>query len=138
MLTIRWLRRRSRQHAIVRQARRGRRSTETASRAGSSTALRRSAGPREGGIDRGVTTDGRRPYLIAVREAFGADVDYAMLIKVYGSVGGDGAAHRRYGPGEMNGAERMIVSACRTPRRRPGRCRFAVVAVWFQARGARE
>ena len=68
----------------------------------------------------GVTTDGHRPYLIAVREAFGADVDYAMLIKAYGSAGGDGAAHRRYGPGGMNGAERMIVSACRTPRARSG------------------
>ena len=90
MLTIRWLRRRIRQHAIARQARRGRRSY------------------------------GDRPCLIAVREAFGADVDYAMPIKAYGSAGGDGAAHRRYGPCGMNGAERMIVSACRTPRARSG------------------
>ena len=28
-----------------------------------------------------LTTDGHRPYLVAVREAFGSDVDYAMLIK---------------------------------------------------------
>ena len=58
-----------------------------------------------------LTTDGHKPYLIAVREAFGGDVDYAMLIKQYGSDGGgDGAAHRRYSPGEMNGSERIIVS----------------------------
>jgi len=27
-----------------------------------------------------LTTDGHRPYLRAVEEAFGADVDYAMLV----------------------------------------------------------
>ena len=48
---------------------------------------------------------------MAVREAFGADVDYAMLVKVYGSDSkGDGPAHRRYSPGKMNGSERIIVS----------------------------
>jgi hypothetical protein len=30
-----------------------------------------------------LTTDGHRPYLSAVEEAFGANVDYAMLIKLY-------------------------------------------------------
>jgi len=30
-----------------------------------------------------LTTDGHRPYLNAVEEAFGADIDYAMLIKLY-------------------------------------------------------
>ena len=28
-----------------------------------------------------LTTDGHRPYLVAVRKAFGGDVDYAMLVK---------------------------------------------------------
>ncbi|MEM7483194.1 MAG: IS1 family transposase, partial [Acidobacteriota bacterium] len=32
-----------------------------------------------------LTTDGHRPYLEAVEDAFGADVDYAMLQKLYGS-----------------------------------------------------
>jgi len=32
-----------------------------------------------------LTTDGFRPYLQAVEDAFGADIDYAMLIKLYGS-----------------------------------------------------
>src|SRR5437870_1010051 len=30
-----------------------------------------------------LTTDGHRPYLIAVRGAFRDDVDYAMLVKLY-------------------------------------------------------
>ena len=58
-----------------------------------------------------LTTDGHRPYLVAVREAFGADVDYATLVKVYGSDGAEGgAAHHRYSPGKMNGSERIVVS----------------------------
>jgi IS1 family transposase len=31
-----------------------------------------------------LTTDGNRVYLTAVEDTFGADVDYAMLVKVYG------------------------------------------------------
>lgn len=31
-----------------------------------------------------LTTDGFRPYLMAVEDNFGADIDYAMLVKVYG------------------------------------------------------
>ena len=57
-----------------------------------------------------LTTDGHRPYLVAVREAFGGDVDYAMLVKVYGSDAAEGAAHRRYSPGQMNGSDRIVVS----------------------------
>jgi hypothetical protein len=30
-----------------------------------------------------LTSDGHRPYLEAVEGAFGADIDYAMLIKLY-------------------------------------------------------
>ena len=57
-----------------------------------------------------LTSDGHRPYLIAVEEAFGGDVDYAMLIKEYGP-GDDDAkqAHRRYSHGTVNGVERIIV-----------------------------
>ncbi len=32
-----------------------------------------------------LTSDGHGPYLEAVEGAFGAEVDYAMLVKVYGS-----------------------------------------------------
>ena len=31
-----------------------------------------------------LTTDGHKPYLVAVYDAFGHDVDYAVLIKIYG------------------------------------------------------
>ncbi|MBI1776793.1 MAG: helix-turn-helix domain-containing protein [Proteobacteria bacterium] len=31
-----------------------------------------------------ITTDGHKPYIEAVETAFGADVDYARLIKIYG------------------------------------------------------
>jgi hypothetical protein len=30
-----------------------------------------------------LTTDGHKPYLVAIEDAFGADVDYAQLIKIY-------------------------------------------------------
>ncbi len=32
-----------------------------------------------------LTTDGHRPYLAAVEDAFGGDIDYAMLVKIYGA-----------------------------------------------------
>ena len=44
-----------------------------------------------------LTSDGHKPYLQAVEQSFGADIDYAMLIKHYGEpVGGIG----KYSPGE--------------------------------------
>ena len=47
-----------------------------------------------------LTSDGHKPYLEAVEQSFGADVDYAMLIKHYGTpVGGIG----KYSPGECVG-----------------------------------
>jgi IS1 family transposase len=44
-----------------------------------------------------LTSDGHRPYLEAVESAFGGDIDYAMLVKLYGP---DPAAEseRRYSP----------------------------------------
>ena len=32
-----------------------------------------------------LTSDGHKPYLEAIEGAFGADIDYAMLVKVYGA-----------------------------------------------------
>ena len=34
-----------------------------------------------------LTSDGHKPYLQAVEESFGADIDYAMLVKIYGEPG---------------------------------------------------
>lgn len=42
-----------------------------------------------------LTTDGNTAYLAAVEGAFGSDIDYAMLQKVYGV---DPAGERRYSP----------------------------------------
>jgi len=45
-----------------------------------------------------LTTDGFRPYINAVDEAFGSDVDYAMLVKL---CSGDEGARERYSPSEI-------------------------------------
>ena len=42
-----------------------------------------------------ITTDGHKPYIEAVEAAFGKDVDYAMLIKVYGQ---DPDTDRKFSP----------------------------------------
>jgi IS1 family transposase len=42
-----------------------------------------------------LTTDGLKAYLVATDSAFGTDIDYARLIKVYGS---DPNAEKRYTP----------------------------------------
>ncbi len=49
-----------------------------------------------------LTTDGHRPYLQAVEGAFGADIDYAVLIKHYGEPAGSVG---RYSPGECTGID---------------------------------
>lgn len=49
-----------------------------------------------------LTTDGHKVYLRAVAEAFGENVDYAMLIKVYGAPAG-AENERRYSPAECSG-----------------------------------
>lgn len=53
-----------------------------------------------------LTSDGHKPYLTAVEESFGADIDYAMLIKHYGEpIGPIG----RYSPGECVSVEHRRV-----------------------------
>src|SRR5687767_11893216 len=42
-----------------------------------------------------LTTDGYRPYLEAIESAFGTEIDYAMLVKLYGN---DPEGERRYSP----------------------------------------
>jgi IS1 family transposase len=50
-----------------------------------------------------LTTDGYRKYLNAVEGAFGEQVDYAMLTKLYGNVRGASEQERRYSSGECCG-----------------------------------
>ncbi len=52
-----------------------------------------------------LTSDGHRSYLEAVEEAFGADIEYAMLVKTYSDAPGAG----RYSPGICVGAEKKRV-----------------------------
>jgi IS1 family transposase len=59
-----------------------------------------------------LTSDGLKAYLEAVEESFGDDVDYAMLVKLYGS-GGDGppnSAQRKYSPGKCTGTREVAVT----------------------------
>jgi len=48
-----------------------------------------------------LTTDGHKAYIEAVGGAFGGDVDYAMLVKIYGS---DPAADHKYSPAQCIGS----------------------------------
>jgi IS1 family transposase len=48
-----------------------------------------------------LTTDGHKPYLEAVEAAFGSEIDYAMLVKVYGKAQDE----VRYSPAECVGCE---------------------------------
>jgi IS1 family transposase len=45
-----------------------------------------------------LTTDGHRVYADAVESAFGSDIDYAMLVKLYGN---DSETESCYSPGEF-------------------------------------
>ena len=54
-----------------------------------------------------LTTDGHKAYLEAVEGAFGGNVDYARLIKLYGSP--SEKEQRRYSQAECVGTERHIV-----------------------------
>lgn len=49
-----------------------------------------------------ITTDGHKMYLDAVEDAFGADVDYSQLIKLYGH---NPESEVRYSPSECIGIE---------------------------------
>jgi len=52
-----------------------------------------------------LTTDGHRVYLDAIELAFGNDIDYAMLVKIYGSDRGKGEI--RYSPPDYMGCRSM-------------------------------
>lgn len=53
-----------------------------------------------------LTTDGHKAYLRAVEEAFGADVDYAMLVKLYGE---GPKTEARYSPAVCVGARKDVI-----------------------------
>lgn len=53
-----------------------------------------------------LTSDGHKAYLTAVEEAFGCDVDFAQLIKLYGE---PTEAQKRYSPAECVGIRKAMV-----------------------------
>ena len=55
-----------------------------------------------------LTTDGHKAYLEAIEGAFGGEVDYAMLSKIYGHETRKG--QRRYSPAECIGTETSITT----------------------------
>ncbi len=54
-----------------------------------------------------ITTDGHKAYIEAVEGAFGSKVDYAQLVKVYGT---DPEAEKRYSPPECIGAHKERIT----------------------------
>jgi IS1 family transposase len=60
-----------------------------------------------------LTSDGLRLYVDAVEDAFGADVDFAQLQKIYGT---DEEAEKRYSPAKCIGVECRIVQGDPDPK----------------------
>ena len=58
-----------------------------------------------------LTTDAYRAYLDAVEDAFGGDIDYAKLLKLYGDTPGAG----KYSPGECTGIKKSRVMGAPDP-----------------------
>lgn len=56
-----------------------------------------------------LTTDGHRAYLAAVEDAFGSEIDYAMLVKQYGATS-DKSPERKYSPADCTGAKKVRVT----------------------------
>ncbi len=56
-----------------------------------------------------LTTDGLAAYVDAVEQTFGADIDYAQLIKTYHS-DKSGSAERRYSPGDFVQARKQAIT----------------------------
>ena len=54
-----------------------------------------------------LTSDGFTPYLTAVEDNFGADIDYAMLVKVFS---GDESNRERYSPSDIVDARPVPVT----------------------------
>lgn len=60
-----------------------------------------------------LTTDGHKVYLDAVENGFGGNVDYAMLIKIYGN---EGVPEGRYSPAQCTGIVKEVVQGSPNPK----------------------
>jgi IS1 family transposase len=61
-----------------------------------------------------ITTDGHKVYVNAVEDAFGMDVDYAQLQKIYGAPSDEDI--RRYSPARCIGCDMKVVSGNPDPK----------------------
>jgi hypothetical protein len=61
-----------------------------------------------------LTSDGHRAYLEAVEGDFGADVDYAQLVKIYGA--SSESAKGRYSPAECTGTKKKVIEGKPDPK----------------------
>ena len=61
-----------------------------------------------------LTSDGHKAYLEAVEGAFGGDIDYAMLVKLYGAA--PESAKGRYSPADCIGARKIPVEGNPDPK----------------------
>jgi IS1 family transposase len=61
-----------------------------------------------------LTSDGHRAYLEAVEGAFGSDVDYAQLVKLFGAA--PEGAKGRYSPAECTGIRKMPIEGNPDPK----------------------
>ena len=60
-----------------------------------------------------ITSDGHKAYLDAVEGAFGDDVDYAQLVKIYG---GSADGEKRYSPAEFVSCRQVGVTGAPDPK----------------------
>jgi hypothetical protein len=60
-----------------------------------------------------LTTDGHKPYLSAVEDAFGADIDYATLTEIYGE---EANPEKRYSPAVCLGCKADVVTGQPDPK----------------------
>ena len=90
-----------------------------------------------------LTTDGHKAYLEAVEGAFGGDIDYAMLVKLYGEPA-EKSPERRYSPAVCTGAKKTEIEGKPDPKHvstsyaermnlqiRTGMKRFARLSICF-------
>jgi IS1 family transposase len=61
-----------------------------------------------------LTSDGHKAYLEAVEGAFGGDVDYAQLVKLYGPTSESAKGH--YSPAECTGAHKQRIEGSPDPK----------------------
>jgi hypothetical protein len=65
------------------------------------------------GVQHLITSDGHRAYVEAIEETFGGDIDYAMLVKIYGAAP---EGQRRYSPAICTGARKHRIEGKPDPK----------------------